>query len=101
MNVTGIRQNAANAPDQDSITSMDKTDVQVTVGELRDEEVLAALQSYTPGSAEEKAFVRKVDLILLPIMWWMYILAYLDRGNIANANAAGMSEDLGMSENRE
>jgi len=30
----------------------------------------------------------------------MYILAHLDRSNIANANAAGMSEELGLSDNR-
>ncbi|OAL05211.1 MFS general substrate transporter [Phaeosphaeriaceae sp. SRC1lsM3a] len=30
----------------------------------------------------------------------MYILAHLDRSNIANANAAGMSEDLGLSDNQ-
>jgi hypothetical protein len=30
----------------------------------------------------------------------MYVLAHLDRSNIANANAAGMSQDLGLSDKR-
>ena len=69
-------------------------------GEAEDAAIIAALQSYVPGTVAEKRLVRKIDFILLPILWWMYILAHLDRSNIANANAAGMSEDLGLSDNR-
>lgn len=28
---------------------------------------------------EEKALVRKIDLMLLPVMWIMYLLSYMDR----------------------
>jgi hypothetical protein len=62
--------------------------------------ILAAYENFIPNSEEERSIVRKIDFILLPILWWMYILAYLDRGNIANANAAGLSEDLGLSDDR-
>ena len=30
-------------------------------------------------SSEEKALVRKVDLTLLPTIWIMYLLSYMDR----------------------
>ncbi|CAG8402913.1 unnamed protein product [Penicillium salamii] len=33
--------------------------------------------SFTPE--EEKALLRKVDLTLLPTIWIMYLLSYLDR----------------------
>lgn len=33
--------------------------------------------SFTPE--EEKALVGKIDLTLLPIIWIMYLLSYLDR----------------------
>lgn len=33
--------------------------------------------SFTPE--EEKALVRKIDLTLLPTIWVMYLLSYLDR----------------------
>lgn len=49
---------------------------------LKDAEIIVALQCYVPGTAEEKRLVRKADMVLLPLLWWMYILAYLDRGNI-------------------
>lgn len=46
------------------------------------DELSAALRDYVPGTALEKKLVRKLDLTLLPCLWWVYILAYLDRGNI-------------------
>ena len=39
----------------------------------------------------------KLDLIIMPAMTILYILNYLDRQNIAAANLAGITEDLGLS----
>lgn len=44
----------------------------------------AALLRYVPGTEAEKRLVRKLDFILLPVLWLMYVLAYLDRGNIVS-----------------
>lgn len=33
--------------------------------------------TFTPE--EEKALVRKIDLYLLPMIWIMYLLSYMDR----------------------
>lgn len=41
--------------------------------------VAPGLENYDPNSAEEKALVRKIDLFLLPTMWLMYLLSYMDR----------------------
>ncbi|TKA78638.1 hypothetical protein B0A55_02668 [Friedmanniomyces simplex] len=49
---------------------------------------------------EEKALVRKIDLYLLPTIWIMYLLSYMDRTNIGNAKVAGMTKDLGMDSNQ-
>jgi len=78
----------------------DEKTPKIQYGEAEDAAIIAALQGYVPDTVEEKRLVRKIDFILLPILWWMYILAHLDRSNIANANAAGMSEELGLSDNR-
>ncbi|RKL44041.1 hypothetical protein BFJ70_g4350 [Fusarium oxysporum] len=64
-----------------------------------DEELTIALANYVPDTVEERCLVRNIDFTLLPCLCWMYVLAYLDRGNIANANAAGMSESLDMKDN--
>lgn len=40
--------------------------------------------------------MRKVDYRLLPMLTLLYVLAFLDRGNIGNAKIAGMMEDLNL-----
>ncbi|OCT47129.1 MFS transporter [Cladophialophora carrionii] len=64
-----------------------------TVGKL---EALAV--DYT--KAEEKRYLLKIDFIVLGYVSGAYLLAYMDRGNIGNANTAGMSEDLGLTDNQ-
>ncbi|BGO97348.1 putative High-affinity nicotinic acid transporter (putative) [Rhodotorula toruloides] len=46
---------------------------------------------------EEKRIVRKIDWRLMPLLWALFMLSFLDRSNIGNANAAGMSKSLKMS----
>ncbi|OJJ80118.1 uncharacterized protein ASPGLDRAFT_179868 [Aspergillus glaucus CBS 516.65] len=49
---------------------------------------------------EEKALVRKIDLVLLPMVWIMYLLSYMDRTNIGNAKISGMETDLDLTSNQ-
>ncbi|KAI1375621.1 retrograde regulation protein 2 [Hypoxylon crocopeplum] len=63
-----------------------------------DNAALEALHDYQPGSALEKKLVRKADLLLIPTLWLMCVLCFMDRSNIGNANAAGMGHDLGLSD---
>lgn len=37
------------------------------------------MDDYVPGTEAEKKLVRKIDLYLLPMMWIMYLLSYMDR----------------------
>jgi hypothetical protein len=48
-------------------------------------ELAEALRNYVPGSPEEKQLLRKIDLFLMPMLWIMYILNYIDRTNIVSA----------------
>lgn len=81
------------------------------------EHVSVAEPSFSPE--EEKALVRKIDLTLLPTIWIMYLLSYLDRTkcvdpaltpahmrdangdscSIGNAKISGMETDLNLSSN--
>ncbi|KAK4053319.1 hypothetical protein OIO90_003931 [Microbotryomycetes sp. JL221] len=54
-------------------------------------------RSFTPE--EEKKLYRKVDLHLLPMLAILYLLSFMDRGNIGNARLAGLETDLNMSGN--
>ncbi|KAK5087572.1 hypothetical protein LTR24_006612 [Lithohypha guttulata] len=57
-------------------------------------------ESFTWTPEEEKQLVKKIDLFLLPTIWLMYLLSYMDRTNIGNAKIAGMADDLELSSNQ-
>lgn len=52
-----------------------------TIGDEHDK-VIECLRNYVPDSPEEKRLIRKVDMFLIPMLWLMCVLAYLDRNNI-------------------
>lgn len=45
---------------------------------------------------DEKRILRKMDLRLIPMLALLYLLSFLDRGNIGNAKIEGLTEDLHM-----
>ncbi|KAF2430788.1 MFS general substrate transporter [Tothia fuscella] len=46
---------------------------------------------------DEKKILRKMDLRLIPMLALLYLLSFLDRGNIGNAKIEGLTEDLKIS----
>lgn len=46
---------------------------------------------------DEKKVLRKMDIRLLPMLALLYLLSFLDRGNIGNARIEGLTETLNMS----
>ncbi|RSL55673.1 hypothetical protein CEP54_009221 [Fusarium duplospermum] len=46
--------------------------------------------SWTPE--EERTAVRKLDWCLIPLLGFLYLVSYIDRGNIGNAYTAGMED---------
>ncbi|KPM43817.1 hypothetical protein AK830_g2780 [Neonectria ditissima] len=79
---------------RESVELKEFTNIDNTV----DNELLRALREYQPGTVEEKKLVRKIDAFLMPILWIMYILNYIDRTNIGNAKIAGMQSELDLSD---
>ncbi|SMR50892.1 unnamed protein product [Zymoseptoria tritici ST99CH_1E4] len=54
-----------------------------------------------PMTAEdEKRLVRKIDWMIVPLMWCCYCLQYLDKTLINYANVMGLSEDTGMTKDQ-
>jgi hypothetical protein len=56
-----------------------------------------ALESYVPGSGAEKRLLRKLDLYMMPSLWFMYILAYIDRQNIVSSLTTNLPAQLSQS----
>ncbi|QSZ29834.1 hypothetical protein DSL72_004352 [Monilinia vaccinii-corymbosi] len=49
-----------------------------------------------PSHTTEAKLMRKVDLRVIPFLCILYLLAFLDRVNIANARSFNLSRDLGL-----
>ena len=49
------------------------------------------------SSPEEIKLVRKLDFVVLPTLWIMYWLNYLDRNAITVARLDGMEDELNLS----
>lgn len=47
-----------------------------------------------PAHTTERKLVTRIDLHVIPFLCVMYLLAFLDRVNIANANVFGLSKEL-------
>lgn len=46
---------------------------------------------YTPE--EEKAVLRKIDMYMLPLMCWVYMIQFADKTTLNYANVMGISDD--------
>ena len=68
------------------------TDGQLTQVGYEDRAVAKEMYS----DINESALIRKIDLRVVPIVCLIYIFAFLDRVNIANAAVYGMKEELGL-----
>jgi hypothetical protein len=44
----------------------------------------------------EAKLLRKMDIRLIPVLALLYLMSFLDRGNIGNARLAGLEKDLGL-----
>lgn len=61
--------------------------------------VKTSIDDYVPpdtSGVDPKKTLRKMDLHLIPMLSLLYLLSFLDRGNIGNANIEGLSTDLMM-----
>ncbi|WRT68164.1 uncharacterized protein IL334_005139 [Kwoniella shivajii] len=69
----------------------DEKDLTSSSGEARIEPVMVEIDP-----VEEKKVLRKLDTYVISILGCLYLLSFLDRSNIGNANVAGLSTDLGL-----
>ncbi|EUC42069.1 hypothetical protein COCMIDRAFT_104518 [Bipolaris oryzae ATCC 44560] len=76
-------------------------DTKVTDGSLCEKDIQAeSSEEIQIDPIAEKKLIRKLDLILSPMMVIVFLVAYLDRSNVGNAAIAGMNEDLNLTGNR-
>ncbi|EON69581.1 hypothetical protein W97_08841 [Coniosporium apollinis CBS 100218] len=90
--MNNFRENSIGGIPVDDMKKQDIEQIEQEIPQTEDEKAAFA--------AEEKALVRKIDLFLLPTIWLMYLLSYMDRTNIGNARIAGMADDLSLTSNQ-
>ncbi|KAF2738969.1 MFS general substrate transporter [Polyplosphaeria fusca] len=61
------------------------------------ENVDAAGSSLAVDAETERRLLRKLDLRLIPMICWIYLMNFMDRVNIGNARLYGLESELGMS----
>ncbi|KAK5027670.1 hypothetical protein LTR13_009377 [Exophiala sideris] len=75
-----------------------QVDIHGLVVDRRHEQELLAAQ--LEGEDKKiKRIIRRLDIRLVLMLALLYVWAFIDRGNLANANIAGMSKDLKLTGN--
>lgn len=92
---------AATAPVHDITTkksSSEHIDVvdEASIKHYRDEENLDKFGAVIEIDPVEKALVKKIDLYMMPILWLMYFLNFLDRNAMINGKLNNLDKDLKM-----
>lgn len=83
-------------------TDLKKSDSELGLDEIEEEpyyiDLPESLQDLTQEELKQldKKTTRKIDLRLMPMLIFIYILNYIDRNNIASARLGGLEEDLGL-----
>jgi len=88
-------------PEVDIIDNIN-TDSRGSIVELSHFNTLAKEESnkYDWSDIDEKNVVKKIDYHLIPLFSILYLMCYLDRGNIGNAKIEGLQEDLGLTDDQ-
>jgi hypothetical protein len=76
-------------------TDPKRVDTNITLDEKPSSPVESG-SSTAIDAAAEKRLLRRIDFHLIPILFVIYLLAFLDRVNIGNAKIQGMIKDLHM-----
>ncbi|RSL90121.1 hypothetical protein CDV31_015751 [Fusarium ambrosium] len=89
------QQSATNIINKDEAT-VDHVDFQEDMMKPTDVEHHDKFGSHAKTDPKEIALVKKLDMYLMPILWIMYFLNFLDRNAIVNGKLNGLDKDLGM-----
>ncbi|KAJ5687514.1 hypothetical protein N7536_010133 [Penicillium majusculum] len=81
--------------DPEKADSGDRKDVTTFLENIPADEALAQY-----SDAEKTKAFQKLDWNLIPLLGVLYMLSYIDRGNVGNAYTAGMGKEWGITSNQ-
>lgn len=74
-------ENVSGKPELDQVEKAEKYEVDDTI---------------PPTEEEKRAYIRKLDWHVMPVIFLIYMLSVLDRSNLGNAHVAGLDEGIGL-----
>ncbi|KAG4034803.1 hypothetical protein MFRU_002g01550 [Monilinia fructicola] len=89
------RKSASFSEDLENTISYPALDASANGSQIKHELLIAC-----PSNTTEAKLMRKIDLRVIPFLCIMYLLAFLDRVNIANAKSFHLSQDLKLTGNQ-
>lgn len=102
-----IEESKAQATHYEVSSDLKRSDSELGPREIAEEQdyytnLPESLQDLTQEELKQldKKTLRKIDLRLMPMLIFIYILNYIDRNNIASARLGGLEEDLGLKGNQ-
>ncbi|KAJ4199385.1 hypothetical protein NW767_008193 [Fusarium falciforme] len=90
------QETATNNVNPKDEATVDHVDFQEDIMKSTDVEQHDKFGSHAKTDPKEIALVKKLDMYLMPILWIMYFLNFLDRNAIVNGKLNGLDKDLGM-----
>ena len=79
-------------------TKINKSDSKTTAATMARLEPFEVNEEAPPAQlinpATEKKILKKLDFRVVPMLWLLFLISFIDRGNIANAKIQGMDEEL-------
>lgn len=95
MSVAIEKQATGSAEHEPSSVLVNRSKDDSSSGELKiDPEYAAYDEDFS--DIDEKKVLRKMDVRLIPMLAILYLLSFLDRGNIGNAKIEGLDVDLNL-----
>ena len=67
---------------------------------MKTEDVEMIGSSTAVDKETEARLLRKLDIRIIPMVCWIYLMNFMDRVNIGNAKLYGLERDLGMAGNQ-
>jgi len=84
---------------RENVVESNETDLAPAHDGFQKEVLETADPHFTVSKAREQQLIRKLDIRILPMIMWMYLMSFMDRVIIGAARLYGVEEDLNLGPN--
>ncbi|KAI7268661.1 MFS general substrate transporter [Hortaea werneckii] len=85
---------------RENVVESNDTDLAPAHNDFQKEVLETADPHFTVSKEREQKLIRKLDIRILPMIMWMYLMSFMDRVIIGAARLYGVEEDLNLGPNQ-